>query len=464
MERRVARGQVRRIDHGRGPSFGIARPAGVFVIPNGDEFATYHQPMSFRGRGFILGSVAAALLSLAMAPTPALAREGSDVVASTVVSRQRAAMNQRVFDRVWSEVRREYYDPRLNGVDWTAARATYRPRALAARDDAQLYSALADMLGLLNDQHAAVSSPAAVRRQETLRTRRAVLGVTLNRKDDGFYQVENVRAGSPAAEAGIEIGWRLAPTPDGWQPELAVDEDRPTRLRLIDGAGAEREVTLTARVMDPLPAFRADRSRPGVVVLRVEGFEPGLGQWMGDQLADLPPETDVVIDLRNNPGGRLMEADAVLSCFLPHDQAWATRTSRTGRQIVLKTWNRCGDLDRPAVNEVAVVVNGTSRSAAELTPAALQEAGRAVVVGERTAGAVLISQDTTLPDGGRLTLSRADFVTLGGVRLEKRGVDPDVQAVVSPEDRRAGRDPALEAAIAALGPRPVEAAAGASAF
>ncbi|RZJ43285.1 MAG: peptidase S41, partial [Brevundimonas sp.] len=101
-------------------------------------------------------------------------------------------------------------------------------------------------------------------------------------------------------------------------------------------------------------------------------------------------------------------------------------------------------------NELAVLVDGASRSAAELTPAALQEAGRAVVVGERTGGAVLIAQDTDLPDGGRLTLSRADFVTRGGVRLEKTGVTPDVVVTRTLDDRREGRDPMLDAAVSAL--------------
>ena len=97
-----------------------------------------------------------------------------------------------------------------------------------------------------------------------------------------------------------------------------------------------------------------------------------------------------------------------------------------------------------------MLVDDQSRSAAELTPAALQEARRAVVVGAPTAGAVLISQETRLPDGGRLTLSRADFVTSGGVRLEKNGVTPDLAAPAMTGDRGAGRDPALEAAIEAL--------------
>ncbi len=202
--------------------------------------------------------------------------------------------------------------------------------------------------------------------------------------------------------------------------------------------------------MDPVPAFTVDASRPGVVVLRVEGFERGLGRWLGERLSQIPAGTDVILDLRGNPGGLLLEADATLSCFLPARQEWATRISRAGRPVTLSVMPGCGGLDGPVANDLALLVDGSSRSAAELTPAALQEAGRALVVGEHTAGAVLISQDNALPDGGRLTLSRADYVTAAGVRLEKRGVEPDIVVPRSAEDRRAGRDPALEAAIAAL--------------
>lgn len=373
-------------------------------------------------------------------------------IAASSPTRERARMNQLVFDRVWGEVRTQYYDPDLHGVDWDAARRTYRPQALQAVDDRSLYLVIDQMLNLLDDDHAGASSPTVAHRQDTLRQRRAAIGLSL-RPDPahlGDYRIEAVRRGSPAEAAGVQEGWRLRVGEDGWSPEADVTEGRTLSLVFLDDEDRPHALDLTPVVMEPQPAFAADRSRPGVVVLRIEGFEAGLGRWMGQELADLSPDTDLIIDLRGNPGGRLMEADAVLSCFLPRDQAWATRTPRSGRHIVLSTAGGCGDLDAPVSNPVAVLVDSDSRSAAELTPAALQEAGRAVVVGERTAGAVLISQETRLPDGGRLTLSRSDFVTSGGVRLEKRGVIPDVEASATRLDRREGRDPALDAAITLL--------------
>lgn len=402
-----------------------------------------------------------AAMSLALVAAPAFAGDPAVAPASpphataapVTPDRERVRMNQRVFDQVWNEVRREYYDPHLHGVDWNAARRTWRPVALAAPDDRTLYRSLRGMLDLLDDDHAGAAPPAVARRQDQLRERRAVVGLSLrvDRDDQDTYLVEQVREGSPAAEAGVAVGWRLiADGARGWTPDQDVVEGHSLVLAMIDTDGAARPTVLNPRVMEPRPAFVADRSRPDVLVLRVEGFEQGLGRWMGEQLAGVTPDTDVVIDLRGNPGGRLMEADAVLSCFLPTNQAWATRTSRNGRRIELKTAGGCGALTAPVANDVAVLVDDQSRSAAELTPAALQEARRAVVVGAPTAGAVLISQETRLPDGGRLTLSRADFVTSGGVRLEKHGVTPDLAAPAATGDRRAGRDAALEAAIAAL--------------
>ena len=367
-------------------------------------------------------------------------------------TRDRSRLNQRVFDRVWSEVRRGYYDPTLHGVDWNAARAQFRPQALAATDERGLYRVINEMLDLLDDGHAAASPPAAVRRQEAQFARRAVMGLTLMRgetPDD--WTVERIRPGSPAEEAGVQLGWSLNSV-DGrpWGPDVETHEGQPVQLVLTDETGQRHETALTPRVMDAVEPFTADKSRPGVLVLRVEQFDKGLGAWMGSELEGLPADVDVVLDLRGNPGGRLMEAEAVLTCFLPANQAWATRRGRSGRAVVLRAAGDCGDRRDPLANDVAVLVDQGSRSAAELTPAALQEARRGIVVGEKTGGSVLIAQETNLPDGGKLTLSRADFVTSGGMRLEKRGVTPDIAAPRSVAQRRAGDDPALEAAIAAL--------------
>ena len=105
------------------------------------------------------------LLSLPLCGGPtALAYAETPAAVVAAPSRERARMNQRVFDTVWSEVRRGYYDPDLHGVDWGAARDRFRPQALAAADDRALYRVVNTMLDLLDDGHAGASPPAAARR------------------------------------------------------------------------------------------------------------------------------------------------------------------------------------------------------------------------------------------------------------------------------------------------------------
>ena len=274
--------------------------------------------MVLPARRAFLSVIASVVLLSGTAFAPATAAAQQAVEAPAAPSRDRVRMNGRVFDTVWNAVRRQYYDPNLHGVDWNAARETWRPQALAAADDRALYRALSAMLDLLDDDHAGAISSAVARRQDQLRTRRAVMGVSLAREDGDEWRIESVRGGSPAEEAGLQPGWVLQ-TIDGqsWGVDFDVEEGRALQLDLKDEAGALQRVSVVPRVMDPIPAFSMDASRPGVVVLRVEGFESGLGRWLGQRLADLSPDTDVVIDLRGNPGGLLLEADAALSCFLP---------------------------------------------------------------------------------------------------------------------------------------------------
>src|SRR5690606_12190090 len=123
-------------------------------------------------------------------------------------------------------------------------------------------------------------------RQDTMYERRAVMGLTLMAaQEPDVWTVERVRAGSPAEAAGVQVGWTLN-TVDGrpWGAEVEVVDGREVRLVLTDETGARRETRLIPRLMDGPEPFVADRSRPGVLVLRIEQFDKGLGRWVGRQL------------------------------------------------------------------------------------------------------------------------------------------------------------------------------------
>jgi carboxyl-terminal processing protease len=81
---------------------------------------------------------------------------------------------------------------------------------------------------------------------------------------------------------------------------------------------------------------------------------------------------------------------------------------------------------------------------------ALRHSGRAVLVGDRTAGQVLTARNWPLPDGGRLSVATGNFTTANGARLEAVGVSPDIAVSETLNAIREGRDLVIEAADAAL--------------
>lgn len=366
-----------------------------------------------------------------------------------------ARSNGKVFDAVWYRVKREYYDTTYHGLNWDEVGGRYRVRALAARDEAELYGVINEMLDLLDDAHAAAQSPSQARLEATRDQARPMLGVMVAR-DNGKYILQDVRIGSPAESAGLELGWEIR-TLNGrpFFPGGALTAGQPVTLEVVDDTGALRTVTVTPQVMAAPARRTATWAAPNVLVLTFDGFDRGVTGWMDDQIDAAPPGTRLILDVRANRGGLVMEAEGVLGCFLPNGRVWAKSSSRGKRHRDLKVGGSCSDFDGP----VAVLVSGASRSAAELVPGALQESGRAIVVGRQTAGAVLISVESRLPGGGRLNLSVQDVTLANGVRLEHRGVKPDVEALTTLADRRAGRDPALEAAVRAVTAAPAAAPA-----
>jgi carboxyl-terminal processing protease len=399
-------------------------------------------------RRLLLGIAAA--LALTAPGGMALARaEGpaATAAAAPTPDARRARTNARVFDAVWNRVRTAYFDPTFHGLDWNAIREQYRPGALAAVDEAGLYRVINQMLGELDDGHAGALSPTLARFEARRNEARPLLGLQILREKDRFV-LEDVKPGSPAEQSAIELGWEVR-TFDGhpYVPGTHLSPGVPVNVEFVDATGAARTVSITPQLMAAPVRREARWVEPGVLLLTFDEFNFGTTSWIDHQLDRAPPGTRLVLDLRGNRGGLVMEARSVLGCFLPKGRVWARyRTRGNAVDKPMKTGGGC----TPFAGPLAVIVSGSSRSAAELVPGALQEAHRATIVGRRSAGAVLIAMESRLPDGGRFNMSVEDVSLANGVRLEHRGVTPEVEAFTTLADRRAGRDPAVEAAVRAV--------------
>lgn len=138
---------------------------------------------------------------------------------------------------------------------------------------------------------------------------------------------------------------------------------------------------------------------------------------------------ELVIDLRNNPGGFLTTAIEVTSVFL--EEGDVVITEGPGESLEYEV---TGAAIVPDDVEVTLVVNKGSASASEVLAGALQEAGRATVVGENTFGKNTVQQRFSLSNDGALKLTIARWLTPGGLDFGGTGVSPDVELDVEDFD------------------------------
>jgi len=265
------------------------------------------------------------------------------------------------FDRAWRLVAERYWGLDRTGVDWDAVGAEYRPRALAAPDEAAFYQVLVEMYEQLADDHSVFVPP---------------------------DRVEEIRESYGALPCIALFAQRL--------PALTE------RGRLVNVTyGLTSEGVGYLRVPDLATGGVGAAVRSAVERLS------DAGAWA------------FVLDLRGNPGGRLVTMMEVAGVF----------TSGFLWRAVL-SWSL--PVPYPAIGEPAtdlplyVLVDGDVHSAAEGLAGALQENGRATVVGERTAGNVEAVLPFCLRDGSQAWIATGVLAPLLGATWEGRGVEPDV--------------------------------------
>lgn len=184
--------------------------------------------------------------------------------------------------------------------------------------------------------------------------------------------------------------------------------------------------------------------------VRIYNFRRSSEKQVREQVKKLTAEgaKRLIFDVRNNPGGSVDSVCDALDALLPEGKIMTLRT-KAGKETVYESDKN--EVDLP----MAVLVNADSISAAEFFAAALQEYGKAVVVGKQTIGKGYSQQNYELSDGSALHLSDQEYFTPNGKSLIGTGVTPDVQSspaegfnlYFTPQED----DVQLQAALAALG-------------
>jgi carboxyl-terminal processing protease len=268
-------------------------------------------------------------------------------------------------------------------------------------------------------------------------------------------EVSAVLPDSSAARAGLSAGDRILEL-RGQRTAFLLSQAEAEVL-LSGGVGERIPVTVQrshtrapeavelelerVRKSDLVEAKLVSHGGQELAHVRIRSFRQGTGEQFKRALTRLEEGTKgkaidgVIIDLRGNPGGEVSEALVIADHFL--EEGILTRTrGRGGRILREERAHKAGsDIDTPIV----VLQDHRSASASELLAVALQDHGRAVVIGERSYGKGTVQQVTGLSDGSLLTLTIARYFSPKDRVIDGQGVVPDVKL---PSDARpVGVDP-----------------------
>jgi C-terminal processing protease CtpA/Prc len=244
----------------------------------------------------------------------------------------------------------------------------------------------------------------------------------------------------------VEIGWAVRAV-NGKAVDIDYQpiQDEQASFDFADENGLAHSLRLTAALEDPQPVRRTVRLSGDVLLVALDGFDPGADRWLARTLASGPPPAAVILDLRDNDGGDADVIAKVAGLFFREDRPLVQRIDR--RETVQKLH---GAGKRAYLGPLAVLIGPDSASGAEALAALIDESQRGVTVGERTAGALTGASEYKLPDGGQLSVAEFDIRTPSGKRLEGVGLEPRIPIKPSLADKRAGRDPVLARALIAV--------------
>jgi carboxyl-terminal processing protease len=309
------------------------------------------------------------------------------------------------------------------------------------------YSALRGMLEDL-DPHSDFMDPEDFKgMQEDTKSEFGGLGVVVGMKKDRLTVVAPME-GTPGFRAGLLPDDVLLEI-DGQSTEKMTLSTAVNKLRGEPGTKVEIAVAREKasgpikfnlqREVIKVPSVRGAKilgtgHGPPIGYVRITQFSEPTGKEFSRALDALEKQgmQALVLDLRFNPGGLLNSAVEVAGQFLPSGSLVAYTEGRSA--AAARKYLAPGKGRKARAYPVAVLVNGSSASGAEIVAGALKDSGRALLVGETTFGKGSVQSVISLPDGSAVRLTTAKYYTPGRQLIHGKGVTPHVVAPMSADD------------------------------
>lgn len=336
---------------------------------------------------------------------------------------------------------------------WNLAKKDYVHQPVA--DTKLFYGALSGIISSLGDPYSVFFDPqTAADFNQELQGSFEGIGAELGIKNKQLTIIAPL-PDTPAEKAGLKAGDNILAI-DG---KDATDMSLDYAVSIIRGPkGTAVNLTVFRAGWDKPQDFKITRAqidvpsvkwemKGDIAYIEINHFNEDTSARFNQAVSELIAKNPkgVVLDLRNNPGGFLDTAVDVAGEWISNNIV-VVEQSDDGQ----KNEERSSGLARLENLKTIVLVNEGSASASEIVAGALQDYGKATLVGEKTFGKGSVQNLEPLPDGSAVKITVAEWLTPKGRHIDKEGIAPDIEVKLTEEDYNANRDPQLDKALELL--------------
>ena len=275
------------------------------------------------------------------------------------------------------------------------------------------------------------------------------IGVEMGTRD-GYVRVLRTLPDNPARKAGILAGDIIYKV-NGEEVWSLSTEEISSRIRGEAGTevtvtmvrnGKEKEFTMKRETINNVSAYVDYSGSTAIVTLT--RFDDDTGKKVQEMAKEFEGKgiKKVILDLRSNGGGYVSAAQDLLSLWLDGEKMLVQKSKHYGNTTTSTSTGKAILKDMKTI----VLVNSTTASASEIVAGALQDYGKATIVGEKTYGKGVVQNLITLSGGATLKVTTAEWYTPKDRSINGTGITPDVEVEMTYEDINAMRDPQLDKA------------------
>ncbi len=345
-------------------------------------------------------------------------------------------INFDLFWRVWDLVKKEYIRQPVT-------------------DTKLFYGALGGIVSALGDPYSVFFDPEMTKKfEQELSGAFEGIGAELGIKNKQLTVIAPLPE-TPAERAGLKAGDKILAIDGRDTTDMALDY----AVSIIRGPkGTEVTLTIWRENWDKPQDIKIIRDRieiisvkweikEGIAYIEINHFNEDTSGRFHQAIIELLPKNPkgLILDLRNNPGGFLDTAVEIGGEWIENDVVVIERSQDGKRKE-----HRSSGLARLQNLKTVVLINEGSASASEILAGALQDYGKAILVGKKTFGKGTVQNLETLPDGSSVKITVAEWLTPKGRLIEGEGIVPDEEIDLTAADYENNRDPQLDKAMEIL--------------